>query len=151
MHWPKRGFAPAEPIFYIAYLTMTFAVIMSLWYIPSKMIDAAVQPYNIDAAIMEQRIYSNLDAYDPMLGVQIGTLRKDPENMKFSVSEKAFAVKATLPGKELYINKEFYKDAWPLTPARYEPFESTKSYQKDTVTVQVSIQQAYPPTYETLT
>ncbi len=149
--------AQFEMIWWIAYLPLTTAVILALVLIPSRMLDAAVQPYYLDAEIMEERIYNNLDYYDPALGTQKGTLTTNTDDfcknntIQMSMSQKAFAAKANINGKDCYANKAFYKDAKPLTPVKYNLISSSRTYQTDKGPITVNVEQIYPSKYEKIT
>jgi hypothetical protein len=147
----------AFSIYWFAYLALTVAVVYALWSMPSRMLDAAGQPYWTDAAITEQKIYTTLDEHDPVLGSQQGILTKDYNNVCYnntidwSMSQKAFAFRIYIDGKECYGNKKFYRDARPLAPVKYELFVSNKTYQTDKGPAVVMIEQVWPPKYEKIT
>jgi len=151
MGWAKRGSVLADFIYRFIYVGLTFAVVLNMVFIPARMIDASLQTYKLDAAIMEQRILAQLDRYDHALGTQHGVLTTTPQKAEaFSFSEKAFAYKVKIGTKEYHGNKKFFRDSKPLTPVRYDLISTSEVYLTDTQPAVVTIEQVYPPRYERL-
>jgi len=153
MVWNKKGtWAWADTLYWLFYIPLTFVVILSLVLTPARMLDQAVQPYQLDAAIMERRLTTSLYDYDHVLGTRYGVLTDSPKQAaSFSMSEKAFAYKISIGQQEYFGNKKFYKDARPLVPLRYKNFEKLETYVSNGKEITVKIDQVYPPRYERIT
>jgi len=139
----------AKLLFWIFYLPIAFFLFVQLWQTTASAMDNAFQTYQADATIMDQRIRSSLDSYDPVVGARHNILRDDlGDKLGFSLSEKMFAYQVTVGEKTYYANEKWYKDARPLTPRRYKLISSYHVYQRGDQEVPVTIEQVWPERYD---
>lgn len=136
----------ADALYWFFYIPLTAIIIIALVTIPTSVLRATVQPVELDASIMEERLSQKITAYSPMLGQKIGEVG-ELDGAKLQLSEKRHAYKVTVAAKSVLGNQDFYDEAIPLTPIKHKRFMFNTKMTKEGVLVPVTIDQVYPENY----
>jgi|GEM_PF-5353027 len=143
----KATWVWADALYWFFYIPVTVIVIVALVVVPTSILNSSVQPTNLDATIMEQRILNSLTPMSPTLGYQKDFSVPNPaQAIKYSVSPKKFGVKIDVD-EVTYINKQYYEDAIPLAGLGYKKYENLFAV-RGTNFGKVFISQVYAPNYE---
>jgi len=111
--------------------------------------DQSVQPFPLDAGINQERLFQKVAVHSPIFGVQTNTLTDEFDKAAaMRLSEKRYAYKISADKEEYFGNKEFYEDAVPLAPIRYNRFIGTKRFVSNGKRVTVTVDQVFPKRYE---
>ena len=142
----KGTWVMADALYWFFYIPLTAIIVLALVIIPTNILRATVQPVELDASIMEERLSQKILAYSPMLGVETGQAGniKDAELV---LSEKRFAYKVTVDKDSTIGNQEFYDEAIPLTPIKHKRFTHEATLVKEGKETPVVIDQVYPERY----
>ncbi|VVB81069.1 Uncharacterised protein [uncultured archaeon] len=136
-------------LYWFFYIPLTAFVIIALVTTPTSILNQSVQPFRLDAGITEERLYEKVSDYSPILGTQYGTLTDQfDKNAALLLSDKRYAYKISAGQKAYVANKEFYEDAVPLAPIRYNRYTITKMFTSNGKQIPVTIDQVYPKSYE---
>jgi len=144
----KKAFADWDLIGWFFYIPLTLVVIVALIVVPTSVLNSSVQPTNLDATIMQQRILNSLTPTSPTLGYQEGQPYFDPKQaIAYSTPQKKdFGVKIEA-GETLYINKQYYEDARPLVGVGYKNYQGL-FYVSGTSYPIIYVDQIYAPRYD---
>jgi len=148
----KRGQEEIAGIyFWLFYLPMTAIVVLALVITPQQILNQSFQPMPVDATIMEQRLQNKLSATSAIYGMQPGKLTSNvQENIALGLSDKAYGFKITVDGQTFFGNQEFFEDAKPLAPVKYQLYTSSYEYTKNNQPVIVTVEQTFPFEYGAL-
>lgn len=149
----NKGIVDVGKIWYwLFYIPITACVIIALVVMPENIKNTALQPFALDAKIMEERILNNIAARDPVLGFTEDRLgRKISRKAALALSDKQYGYKITIDGQAYYGNREFYEDAAPLAPIKYDRHTTTKLLHRGDDTITVTIDQVFPKQYARFT
>lgn len=144
----KATWAWADALYWFFYIPLTLIVIVALIVVPTSVLNSSVQPTNLDATIMQQRILNSLTPVSPILGYQEGQPYFDPKKaITYSTPQKKdFGVKIEA-GETIYINEQYYKDARPLAGVGYKNYQGLY-YVSGTSHPTIYIDQIYAPRYD---
>lgn len=144
----KKAIAGWKLIGFLFYIALTAVVVVALIVVPTSIINSSVQPTNLDAAIMQKRIINSLTPVSPVLGYQEGQPYFDPKRaITYSTPQKKdFGVKIEA-GETLYINRQYYEDARPLSGVGYKNYQGL-FYISGTSYPTIYIDQIYAPRYD---
>ena len=82
MDWHKKGtWTWADTLYWFFYLPVTAGVIMVLVIIPEQVLNTAINPVKMDAAIFEERALQHLAKYSPATGADSKTLTQVPDKV----------------------------------------------------------------------
>lgn len=140
----KGTWIMADAVPWLLYVSMTAIIVMALVIIPTNILQSTVQPVELDASIMEERLAQKITAYSPVLGTQPGQ-SGDLNQARLAMSEKRHAYKVTMGAQSVVGNQDFYDEAIPLTPIKHRRFTYTTTLQG--VKEPVTIDQVYPERY----
>ncbi len=125
----KKGgtFAFLDAIYLAFGVAVTAVVVMLLTKIPENVYQANVDTADLENYILSERIFARVSyedkdsgrAYRGMLFEKKEFKEKFADN-PFDLSDEKIAFKLTLNGEEVYIDRQFYDIAKPLTPIRYK-------------------------------
>ena len=148
--WSKKGtWTWADTLYWFFYIPLTAFVVMALVIIPRGILNNAVQPFTLDAGIMQERLVQKITAFSPILGVQGKQLSDQfPKSATLSLSEKRYAYKVASATQEYVGNKEFYEIAVPLAPIRFNRYSVNKPMFVNGVQTNIFIDQVFPKKYE---
>lgn len=136
-------------LYWFFYIVLSAFVIIATVKTPENILRNSVQPFPLDAGITEERLIEKTTAYSPIFGVQYCTLTDQFEkNAAMSLSDKRYAYKINTGQKKHIANKEFYEDAVPLAPIRYNRYTVTRICTSDGKPTPITIDQVYPKKYE---
>ena len=136
-------------LYWFFYIILSAFVIIATVKTPMNILRNSVQPFPLDAGITEERLIEKTTAYSPIFGVEYCTLTDQFEkNAAMSLSDKRYAYKISTGQKKYIANKEFYEDAVPLAPIRYNRYTTTRTCTTDSKSLPVTIDQVYPKKYE---
>ncbi|HLC32919.1 MAG TPA: hypothetical protein VJJ82_03770 [Candidatus Nanoarchaeia archaeon] len=150
----KGTWVLADALYWFFYIPLTALIVIALVTIPTSILRATVQPVELDASIMGERLAQKITAYSPVLGAQSGRLG-DITAANLALSEKRHAYRITVGDKSaeqsVVGNQDFYDEAIPLTPIKHKRFTfTTTMIQKKSTEeriVPVTIDQVYPERY----
>lgn len=130
-------------------MAITFVCVIALIQVPENMLQQRLQPIDLDALIMQKRLFNKVSGYSPVLGMQEDILAEDVRlAARLDPSEKKFGYRITVSkGPTVYGNKDFFVAAYPLARL-YDTFTEVKRMKQDGSSVSVSLVQVYPKKYE---
>lgn len=140
----------ADALYFIVYILISLGVTVAVFWFPQRLLTSAIQPIEMDAAIMKERVSNQLRDVDSFVGWQRGALSKRPlgEVMgTFRPSAKRFGMRVGRGSEEWYHaeeGKRLYDATVKLKPEGVKVFDG--SVIVGSQVVQVS--QAYPEQYE---
>ncbi len=158
----KKGAVWGSALYWVYYVVMTAFIIIAFVVIPSRVLDAVVQPVELDAALMEQRLFNKVTEYSPVSGFKAGVVSSDfRSSAALSISEKLFGYYVYFapfsadpdfvyrPGVDevFYGNRDFFVVAEPLAPLKYKKFSESRRMKKGSSDVVVQLVQVYPKKY----
>jgi len=103
-------------LFIFIYIPMTIVIVASLVTTPSKILTQSLQPMQLDATIMHERIIQQITYYSPLTGSHQRTIEGIPQ---FYPTNKRYANRASIGEQQYYFNKLFFDTAYPLAPVVY--------------------------------
>ena len=133
----------------IVYVALTILVLIALVFTPSQLINQTTQPIALDATIFAERINQKLSAVSAVSGVQKMMLTPDVSRaLALNPTPKKYGAKVTIGRTEVYYNQEFYEDAYPLAPYKYDRFISTFSKNKNNQPILITVDQTHAQEYD---
>lgn len=105
----KGTWALADALYWFFYIPLTAIIIIALVTIPTNVMKATIQPVELDASIMEERLAMKIK-YSGL------------ESTRLTMSEKKHGYKVTIGKESVFGNKDFYEEAIPLTPIKHKRF-----------------------------
>lgn len=148
----KATWVWADALYWFFYLPLTVVIIVALVVVPSSILNSSVQPTNLDATIMRERMEQKLTPYSSETGTEKDFLISNPEKALFTLSlpgeHKKFGAKIKISTNNYYINKPFYDDAVHLAGIGYKRYETSEfRITKEGITG-FGIDQVFAPRYE---
>lgn len=143
----KGTWALADALYWFFYIPMTAIIVISLVIIPTNVMKATIQPVELDASIMEERLSNKLTEYSPITGTNINKVG-DVNAANLILSQKRHAYKVAVDNlPPVFGNPDFYDEAIPLTPVKHKRFTSATEMKKKEKTSKVIIDQVYTEKY----
>ena len=151
----KRGtWTWADTLYWFFYIPITAFTIIALVVIPSRVMGQIIQPIPLDASIMQERFTQKATAYSPVLGSRQGEITADfAQRMRLALSDKRYGYNVSysqngIVKEQAFGNKDFYEQAVPLAPIKYDRYVTQKNLTKDGQIVTLTIDQTFPKKYE---
>lgn len=157
MAWNNKGtWTWADTLYWFIYIILTSVIIMALVILPMQVLNKSVQPFLLDAALVQENLFQRASAYEYPYGTLYTGLGTElgKENVLLSHSQKKMAYKVTVRNKdtgetrEYYGNKDFYDQAAPLAPLRYHQFINKRPYLTNESAYEVITDVVYPQEYD---
>lgn len=153
--------AQAEELFPAFWYLLTIGAVTAVMVLVIyTVLGSAVETYDRDNAIFDERIYAKISTKDALTGrVVPGVLTSQQQftnaaiNHSFdtSGSPRRLAFKLTYDAKSVFFDKALYAEAKPLSPVRYKGFVHQRPLIVEGELKSLEIDQVYNPRWEELT
>ncbi len=116
---------------WLLYIPLTAAIVFVILYIPVVVLGGAAKTQQLENVVFSDRIYNKMSIYDDLIfrlypghTCTSGCFDQKFINDSFdtSGSSRGIGFKLTFNKNSIFFNKDFYDDAKPLAPVRYDEF-----------------------------
>jgi len=145
-----------DTLYWFIYIILTSIIIIALVMIPMNILQRSVQPFVLDAALVQENLFARASAYSYPFGTAYtgqGIALGD-EPLLLSHSQKKMGYKVVVRNirtgqtTEYFGNKDFYEQAAPLAPVRYHQFINQRPYYQGDDQYEVTADIVYPQQYD---
>jgi len=141
-------------IYWVVYPILLTFTVLTLVTIPLYVLDKAVQPVQLDGAIMNERLWVKITEVSPVVGVRENVVAQDVRRASaLSISQKQFGYQVSVEPKNgekvgFVGNANFYTCALPVANLSFVQFTQRRQKFYKGVPAGVTVDQIFARSYD---
>jgi len=130
----------SEMLYWFFYIPMAVVVFIAFVKIPNVILENAVQPVELDAALTKEMLFNRMSVFSYPYGTEFSEFRPANSSTWLFLSPKKFGYMISFKDEKFFGNKYFYLDAKPLAGINYRNFAEVRNG--------ILVDLVYPKKYE---